>query len=108
MPFLTNNTNQNSQNNNLQNNNMVVSHVQEEQLNELNQLLDYIDNSLNNANENQNTGAVNGAATGEDEHILSVANQASDMFSDEVYANDGKVYKLEDLLNDNYYYDALS
>ena len=108
MPFLTNNTNQNPQNNNLQNNNMVVSHVQEEQLNELNQLLEQIDNSSNNANENQNPNGGNGAAIGEDEHILSVADQASDMFSDEVYASDGKVYKLEDLLNDNYYYDALS
>ena len=107
MPFSTNNTNQNPQNNNSQNNNMVISHVQEEQINELNQLLEekeQIENSSTNANENQNSGGLNGAATGEDEHILSVVKQASEIYQNEVYGSDGNVYKLDDLLNDNYYY----
>ena len=108
MPFSTNNTNQNPQNNNSQNNNMVISHVLEEQLNELNQLLEQKEQIENNSNnENQNLGAVNGAAIGEDEHILSVANQASEIFQNEVYGSDGNVYNLEDILNDSYYYDAL-
>ena len=105
MPFSTNNTNQNPQNNNSQNNNMVISHVQEEQINELNQLLELIEQIENNSNNGiQNSGGVNGAATGEDEHILSVAKQASEIYQNEVYGSDGNVYKLDDLLNDNYYY----